>query len=101
MRSGYEITLPIVSSVALDFEGVRRGRNVNVPEASQTWGSLRACSPRNFVKFRFSEMRSPAFSAGHFQSIKTKENAVISCLFHPISSVIIKVQCLRQKRVKQ
>ena len=31
-----------------------------------------------------------------------KENAVISCLFYPsISSVIGKVQCLRQKRVKR
>ena len=37
--------LPIVSSVALDFEGARRGRNVSVPTASQTWGSLGACFP--------------------------------------------------------
>ena len=46
-------------------------------------------------------MPSPAFSAGHSQEIKTKENAVISCLFYPsISCVISKVQCLRQKKGK-
>ena len=28
-------------------------------------------------------MPSPAFSAGHFQQIKTKENAVFSCSFYP------------------
>ena len=34
-------------------------------------------------------MLSPAFSAGHLQWIKTKENAVISYFFYPsISSVI-------------
>ena len=44
-------------------------------------------------------MPSPAFSAGHFQKIKTKENAVISCLFYPsISSVISKVQTVYGKK---
>ena len=35
-------------------------------------------------------MLSPAFSAGHFQEIKTKENAVISCLFYP--SLVLSVR---------
>ena len=39
--------------------------------------------PEKFSKFRVSEMPSPAFSVRHFQEIKTKENAVISCLFYP------------------
>ena len=42
------------------------------------------CSPRKFYKLRVLETRSPAFSAGHFQSIKTEENAVISYLFYSI-----------------
>ena len=36
----------------------------------------------------------------HFQIIKTKENAIISCLID-ISSVIGRVQCLRNKGKKQ
>ena len=44
-------------------------------------------------------MPSPAFPTGHFQQIKTKKNAVISCLFYPsISSVIGKVQTVYGKK---
>ena len=68
------------------------------PKPGGAWG---LALPRKIFKFRVSEMPSPAFSGCHFQSIKTNENAVISCLLYPISNVIIKVQCLRQKRVKQ
>ena len=46
-------------------------------------------------------MPSPAFSAGHFQKIKTKENAVINCLFYPsISSVVGKVRTVYGKKGK-
>ena len=48
---------------------------------------------QKIFKFGVSEMPSAAFSAGHFQEINTREDAVISCLFYPsISSVIGKVQ---------
>ena len=50
-------------------------------------------SQQKIFKFGVSEMPSAAFSAGHFQQIKTRENAVISFLFYPcISSVIGKVR---------
>ena len=46
-------------------------------------------------------MPSPAFSAGHFQKIKTKKNAVINCLFYPsISSVVGKVRTVYGKKGK-
>ena len=37
-----------------------------------------------------SEMPFPAFSTGHFQQIKTQENAVVSCLFY--SSLVLSVR---------
>ena len=85
--------MPVVGSVACDFEGARRGRKVRAPKAPRTCGSLGACSrSRKFFKLRVSEMPSAAFYAGHFQQIKTKENSVISCLFYSsISSIIGKV----------
>ena len=73
--------IPIVSSVAWDFEGARRERKFSVPESAQIWGSPGGMLPHKMFEFRVSEMPSPAFLAGHFQQIKTKENAVISCLF--------------------
>ena len=54
-------------------------------------------------KFKGSEMSFPAFSAGHFQKINTKENAIISCLIY-ISGVklsAVKVQCSREKKIRQ
>ena len=55
--------------------------------------------PRKVLNLGSLEMPSPAFSAGHFQAIKTKENAVISCLFYPsISIVIDKVQTVYGKK---
>ena len=42
-------------------------------------------------------MPFPAFFARHFQQINTQEDAEVSCLFLPISSVVGKVQCLREK----
>ena len=53
-------------------------------------------------KFKGSEMSFPAFSAGHFQEINTKENAIISCLIY-ISGVklsAVKVQCSQEKKKK-
>ena len=62
-------------------------------------GGVWGLAPQKMFKFWVSEMPSPAFSAGHFQQIKTKENAVISCLFYPsISSVIGKVQTVYGKK---
>ena len=55
--------------------------------------------PQKIFKFGVSEMPSPAFYAGNFQKIKTKESAAISCLFYPsISSVIGKVQTVYGKK---
>ena len=46
-------------------------------------------------------MPSPAFCRTFSVNKDEGKIAVISCLFYPISSVIGKVQCLRQKRAKQ
>ena len=46
-------------------------------------------------------MPSPAFSAGHFQKMKTKENAVISCLFYPSLVLPVRYSVYGKKRVKQ
>ena len=45
-------------------------------------------------------MPSPAFSAGHFQSIKTKENTVISCLFYPSLALWVKYRLFTAKKGK-
>ena len=43
-------------------------------------------------------MPLPAFSAGHFQSINTQENAVVICLLLFISSIVGKVSVYGKKR---
>ena len=73
------------------FEGVRTERKVG-PPCKPGEGGLGACSPGKFFKFRAQKC--------HFQLINTKENAIISCLIY-ISSVIGRVQCLRNKGKKQ
>ena len=39
--------------------------------------------PHKMFEFRVSEMPSPAFLAGHFQQIKTKENSAVVFLGAP------------------
>ena len=46
-------------------------------------------------------MPSPAFSAGYFQLIKTKENAVISCLFYPSLVLSVRYRLFTAKKVKE
>ena len=66
----------------------------------QTRGSLGACSPQNIFTFGVSEMPSPAFSTGHFQSTKTRENTVISCLFYPSLVLSVKYRLFMAKKGK-
>ena len=52
---------------------------------------------QKILKFRVSEISSPVFSVK-----MQKENAVNSCLFYPSLVLSVgKVQCLREKRIKQ
>ena len=46
-------------------------------------------------------MPSPAFSAGYFQLIKTKENAVISCLFYPSLVLSVRYRLFTAKKGKR
>ena len=57
-------------------------------------------APPEIFTFGVSEMPSPAFSAGHFQSIKTKENTVISCLFYPSLALSVKYRLITAKKGK-
>ena len=84
-----------VHACSLRFSALKSG-----PRQPRPQGALRL-GPRNFFLNLGCRKCHPAFSAGHSQSIKTKGNAVISCSLYPISGVIVKVQCLRQKRAKQ
>ena len=47
---GHFITykIPVVSSVARDFEGARRARNVSAPKSPQTWGNWGHAPSENF-----------------------------------------------------
>ena len=88
-------------------QGKKRSRDKGAPNLGESGprqprpqGALRL-GPRKFFLNLGCRKCHPAFSAGHSQSIKTKGNAVISCSLYPISGVIVKVQCLRQKRAKQ
>ena len=56
--------------------------------------------PQKIFTFGVSQMPSPAFSAGHFQSIKTKENTVISCLFYPSLALSVKYRLFTAKKGK-
>ena len=57
------------------------------PKAALSRGLL-GLFPCKIFKFRVLEMPFTAFSAGPFQRINTQENAEVSCLFLPISSVV-------------
>ena len=64
-------------------------------------GGVGGRSPPKIFKFGFSEMPSPAFSAGYFQLIKTKENAVISCLFYPSLVLSVRYRLFTAKKGKR
>ena len=61
---------------------VHAGKNSYRAEGAPNLGESGGMLPKQKIfKFGVSKMPSPAFSAGRFQYIKTKENVVISNLF--------------------
>ena len=67
-----------IRGVALDFEGVRVLEGKLDRRIRSKQGGVYGCTPQeNFlINFTVLEMPFPAFSAGHFQYINTKENTV-------------------------